>query len=182
MKFEVEQKYRVEDRVELVRRLTELGATPGPTEVQSDVYFAHPSRDFAQSDEALRIRTVGTRSFVAYKGPKVDATTKTRRELELPLAGSDADGTQLAELLGALGFTKVAVVRKSRHSFALDQEGRKVNLSLDDVDGVGTYLELELIADQAGLDDARRVIEMLAARLPLATAERRSYLELLLGR
>ena len=44
-----------------------------------------PCRDFAQTDEALRIRTVGDTSFVTYKGPKLDATTKTRRELELPL-------------------------------------------------------------------------------------------------
>ena len=91
--------------------------TLGEPIVQSDQYFAHPARDFAQTDEALRIRTVGDTSFVTYKGPKLDATSKTRRELELPLAASDPDGSQFAELLAALGFTPVAIVRKQRRKF-----------------------------------------------------------------
>ena len=98
----------------------------GPAIGQSDRYFAHPSRDFARTDEALRIRTVGASSFVTYKGPKIDVTTKTRRELELPLDPGDADGSQFAELLTALGFTPVAVVRKQRCPFHIDHAGRRV--------------------------------------------------------
>lgn len=182
MKFEVEQKYRVDDLAALAHGLAGRGATPGPAEFQVDTYFGHPCRDFARTDEALRIRTVGSRSFVTYKGPRIDATTKTRRELELPLSSSDSGGMQLAELLTALGFSEVAVVRKSRRSFALSHAGRNIVLCLDEVDHVGSYLELELTADESDLDGARDVIASLAAELQLAAAERRSYLELLLER
>ena len=120
MHFEVEQKHRVDDVAALDARLAERGVTLGPPVEQSDQYFAHPCRDFARTDEALRIRTVGEASFVTYKGPKLDATTKTRRELELPLDPSDADGSQFAELLTALGFTPVATVRKQRRPFHID--------------------------------------------------------------
>ena len=180
MQFEVELKHRVEDVAELVARLTARGATLGATIEQADQYLAHPCRDFAQTDEALRIRTAGGRSFVTYKGPKLDSTTKTRRELELPLDPQDADGSQLAELLLAIGFTPVAVVHKKRRPFELPHAGRVVEGALDEVNGVGTFIELELRADDADLDDAKRIVSSLAAELDLGPSERRSYLEMLL--
>ena len=145
MQFEVEQKHRVPDVRALDERLAERGAEIGPPVEQSDQYFAHPCRDFAKTDEALRIRTVGDKSFVTYKGPKLDTTTKTRRELELPLDPSDADGSKFAELLRSLGFTPVAVVRKRRRTFRHRcRTADEVEGALDDVDGVGTFVELEL--------------------------------------
>jgi adenylate cyclase class 2 len=182
MQFEVEQKYRVDDPETLITRLTERGVALREPIVQSDQYFAHPARDFAQTDEAMRIRTVGPTSFVTYKGPKIDAKTKTRRELELPLAASDSDGSQFAELLAALGFTPVAIVRKRRRKFHITRDGREVEGALDEVDGVGTYVELELMADDANLESAKETISLLANELKLGTSERRSYLESLLAK
>jgi adenylate cyclase class 2 len=178
MNFEVEQKHRVDDSAALLRRLAQHGATLGPPIKQADEYFNHPCRDFTQTDEALRIRTVGDASVVTYKGPKLDATTKTRRELELPLAVSHAE---FAELLAALGFQPVLTVRKSRRPFELDHRGQTVHCAWDEVGGVGTFIELELVADEAGLEEARRIIASLAVDLELGPSERRSYLELLLG-
>jgi adenylate cyclase class 2 len=182
MHLEVEQKHAVADMAAMVRRLAERGVAVGPPVVQSDQYFAHPARDFAETDEALRIRTVGGTSFVTYKGPKLDAVTKTRRELELPLAASDPDGAKFAALLAAIGFTPVATVRKSRREFHITHDGREVVGALDTVDGAGTFVELELSADEASLDACRSVITALAEQLELGPSERRSYLELLLAK
>ena len=182
MLYEVEQKHRVDDVAALVAQLAERGVTLGPAVEQSDRYFAHPARDFARTDEALRIRTVGGASFLTYKGPKVDATTKTRRELELPLHPSDADGSRLGELLTALGFTPVATVHKQRRSFHIDVADWQVDGALDNVDSVGKFVELELAADDADVNAAQRVIRKLADELQLGLSERRSYLELLLAK
>jgi adenylate cyclase class 2 len=160
--------------------LTARGASLGAAIDQYDQYFAHPCRDFAKTDEALRIRTVGGKSFVTYKGPKLDATTKTRRELELPLHPNDADGSRFSELLALLGFTPVAVVRKTRRSFQISRAGCVVDGALDEVESVGTFVELELRADEASLDETKRVVSTLAAELDLGPSERRSYLEMLL--
>lgn len=182
MQFEVEQKHRIGDAAELVSRLAERGVKLAPAIEQADQYFAHPSRDFATTDEALRIRTVGGKSYITYKGPKLDPTTKTRRELELPLDASDHDGSRFAELLCALGFTEVAIVRKWRRQFRLGHAGHDVEGALDDVDGVGKFVELELLACEAGLEEAKRCISTLAAELDLGPSERRSYLEMFLER
>lgn len=179
MKLEVEQKFPVVNPVDLQRKLLALGAAPGEPIEQVDCYFAHPSRDFAQTDEAFRLRTIGERNYITYKGPKLDATTKTRRELELPIP----DGRQAAEgfeaLFAALGFTRVREVRKQRRAAEVSWQGQAVEVCLDDVDGLGAYVELELIVDDAGLDLARQCLASLASELGLSQPERRSYLELL---
>jgi adenylate cyclase class 2 len=72
------------------------------------------------------------------------------------------------------------MVRKGRRRFCLDHDGRHVEGALDEVDGVGTFIELELIADDANLEAAKQVIRELAAELELGPTERRSYLGMLL--
>lgn len=180
MVFEVEQKFPVAERAALLTALEELGAEKGPPIEQVDAYFAHPQRDFATTDEALRIRRVGEENYVTYKGPKLDAETKTRREIELPLAAGREAARQAGELLEALGFRHVAGVRKVRLPLTIPWKGRLVTAAIDEVDQLGTFVELELLADEHELDSARRALASLAAELPLQASERRSYLELLL--
>jgi predicted adenylyl cyclase CyaB len=84
-------------------------------------------------------------------------------------------------LLAALGFKPVATVRKRRQKFQITHAGHDVEGSLDDVDAVGKFVELELVANDQALDEARRVIAELARELKLGPSDRRSYLELLLA-
>ena len=47
----------------------------------ADHYFNGHDRDFHQTDEAFRIRRMGEKNFLTYKGPKRDTDTKTRIEI-----------------------------------------------------------------------------------------------------
>lgn len=182
--LEVELKYRISSHDRTLQGLRDLAATETGMVEQVDAYFAHPCRDFAETDEALRIRRVGERNCITYKGPKLDATTKTRREIELALPGSAPAADEFADLLVALGFRPVATVRKTRTTFALTWRGRSVEVALDEVDQLGAFVEIETSspepAPESELDSAREAITSLAARLGLAEGERRSYLEMLL--
>jgi adenylate cyclase, class 2 len=180
--FEVEQKFRVTDLAELRKRLVQLGAKLSDAIDQADTYFAHPMRNFAQTDEALRLRRVGEENRITYKGPKIDRETKTRRELELPLASGQAAFEQYTELLVTLGFGVVATVRKRRERAHLAWQGHEVEAALDTVEGVGLFAELEVGTDENGLAQAKRAIASLATQLGLADNERRSYLEMLLAK
>jgi adenylate cyclase, class 2 len=180
MAIEVEQKFRVADVPALERRLTALGGAAGATELQVDSYFAHPQRDFAQTDEALRLRRVGQRNYVTYKGPKLDASTKTRHEIELELPSGEGAARDAAKLLELLAFARVADVCKRRVHYTLSWQGRQIDVSLDQVEGLGDFVELEIMASGADVDAARDAIRSLAGRLDLSNSERRSYLELLL--
>ncbi len=182
MRYEVEQKFPVAGMGAVEAALAALGADISAPEEEMDLYFAHPQRDFAATDEALRLRRKGSQNYITYKGPKLDATTKTRREIELPLGEAAGAVAAWRELLEVLGFRGVAEVRKSRRKALVTWQDRQVEVSLDAVEGLGTFVELELMADAQQMAAAKACIAGLAAELGLRESERRSYLELLLER
>ncbi len=182
MNYEVEQKFEVCDSSPIREALTMLGASFREPIVQSDRYFNHPARDFGETDEAFRIRSVGDCHFVTYKGPKIDTTTKTRREIETPLGNGTTVLEQWQAILAALDFRPVAIVTKRRERAELTWEGFRVEAAFDEVEGLGSYVELELQADQDGLEQARASLLSLSERLALPAPQRRSYLEMLLDR
>ncbi|MEI8371397.1 MAG: class IV adenylate cyclase [Planctomycetota bacterium] len=180
MLYEVELKFPVPDLAAFSRKLIELAIPISPAQEEMDVYFAHPSRDFVKTDEALRLRRRGDANYITYKGPKIDVTTKTRREIEMPLGPGPESLASWTALLEAVGFRPAGEVRKSRRKADIPWQGCEVEASLDEVDGVGTFVEFELVVEESGVEAAKACIQSLAQSFGLTQGERRSYLELLL--
>lgn len=176
--LEVELKHPVADLDAVRRRLTELSAESRPTVEQTDTYYNHPSRDFAVTDEALRIRTMGGVAVITYKGPKQGGAAKTRLEREVPLAGGTA--ASWAEVLTLLGFRAVASVSKQRTSYSLMHGEREVEVTLDEVVGLGGFVEVESFVGESDRSSAEASVIAVAELLHLSDPEPRSYLEMLL--
>lgn len=179
--YEVEGKYRVTDFSPIEAILADFEPCWREPVEQRDLYFAHPARDFAATDEALRLRVVGEENCVTYKGPRIDATTKTRREIEIPLAAGRENAAGFCEILKLLGFKPVREVRKVRRAACLTLGGWPVEIALDEVDGLGRFVEIELTAQTGSLDDARQALDKTAEELGLTDGVRESYLELLIA-
>lgn len=189
MTLEVELKFRVDDTKLLKAKLVEFGSKQLPTNRQVDTYFAHPARNFAETDEALRLRTVeeatdqgrtNQQVHVTYKGPRIGNGAKTRREIELPLPQSDSSHADWSELLGALGFSVVREVAKTRTSYHLECDGRAMEVVIDEVLDLGTFAEVETISESGDLAAAEKTVLQIASTLGLSDPEPRSYLEMLL--
>jgi adenylate cyclase, class 2 len=181
MQLEVEQKYPAPDHEKLRAQLTALGCLFQEPVEQADLYFAHPARNFKQTDEALRLRRSGNQVCITYKGPKLDSTTKTRREIELPIAGEHGYERN-RELLEVLGFCAVMEVRKTRTPGVIQWQGADIEIALDSVAGLGAFIELEILSPAEELDAAKQRLASLVARLGLSQSERRGYLDLLLSK
>lgn len=175
--YEVEVKVRAPHGA--VRdRLDALGAKRLGSVTQEDTYYDAPHRDFAETDEALRIRRETpeggeSRAYLTYKGPLVDETSKTREEAETRVG----DGSTTARVLDGLGFEAAATVRKERDRYTLDG----YTVTLDTVDGLGEFVEVETEADE-GVDVAREGAFDVLDRLGLDPEDgiRTSYLCMLL--
>ncbi len=179
--IEAEVKYAVDAPGQLRQRLQQLGVRWLGEVVQEDLYFAHPVRNFAQTDEALRLRRQGEQLWLTYKGPKLDPKTKTRQELELPLAGQGEELWACAvEFLQHLGFRPLHHVRKTRRLGELPSELGPIGVAWDEVEDLGPFLELEKTCpeDQAPL--LQQTLLQLGQQLGLGPVIRKSYLELLL--
>lgn len=136
-------------------RLLELGAKRTATVHQADTYYDAPHRDFAETDEALRIRTetdtngTETTTHLTYKGPLVDDASKTREESETDIENQDV----MEDILTALGFSPAAVVEKDRERYSLDE----YTVTLDTVSDLGEFLEIE--TERATDDDIQTARE-----------------------
>ncbi|MDH5811265.1 MAG: class IV adenylate cyclase [Candidatus Verstraetearchaeota archaeon] len=141
---EVEVKAEVEE--DLSEKITEAGGRYLREVFQEDFYFRHPCRDLAERDEALRLRREGEKYTLTFKGRRVGTGTKMREEIEVGV--SDLEGA--VALLERLGFEKAFVIRKRRREFLM--EG--VLVSMDDVEGLGRFVEIEVLMEGESLEHA----------------------------
>ncbi|GAA0198071.1 class IV adenylate cyclase [Haladaptatus pallidirubidus] len=176
--YEVEVKVRA-DHEQVRNRLNELSANPLGMVTQEDSYYDAPHRDFAETDEALRVRREAgndeTVEVVTYKGPLVEEESKTRKEHETVVG----DGNTVDALLSALGFDATETVHKERERFEID--GYVV--TLDSVTGLGEFVEVEAEAKENDVESVRDGVYDVLEELNLDPEEqiRTSYLGLLLG-
>jgi len=166
--IEVEVKARSVPGIE--EKILDLGGELIGVENHFDLYFSSPFRDFAKTDEALRIRIKEEGARLTYKGPKLDIETKSRLELTVRVDDPEA----LESILEAIGFSRAAVVKKRRTKYAL---GEAV-LCVDEVEGLGYFVEVELVGDEEWEAQKRTALDILK-RLGLGDSIRKSYLELL---
>jgi adenylate cyclase class 2 len=178
--IEVEWKFRIADLDELLLRLVAAGGVCQGESIQHDVYFSHPVRDYSQTDEAIRVRVESGRASLCYKGPRLDAASLSRQELELELVGGNPAGDRARELLTQLGFREVLAVHKRRSLWTIPTEDGPATAAVDDVAGLGMYVELEDFAEPDAWEAVCSRLRRLARSLGLQAAECRSYLELLL--
>jgi adenylate cyclase class 2 len=179
--LEIEQKYANADFGAIERQLAAWGVTAHEDEEESDAYFNAPDRDFKQTDEAFRLRRIGVKNFLTYKGPKRQATVKIRTELEVPLPDGDAAANQFTELLKLLGYRYVATVAKRRRTYRFRRDPFTIAVCLDEVVGLGRFAEVEIVAPEEQKDAAYALLTELGNELSLRDVERRSYLGLVLN-
>lgn len=165
--LEVEVKAKIKNLDKFERKLSEINAKFLKKEIQEDVYFNHPCRDFAKTDEALRIRKIGNETFLTYKGKRLDAETKTREEIEIKC------DEEISEILTRLGFKAVTNVKKTRKEYLFEN----LHIYVDDVEGLGNFVEIE----GKELKDKDKIFEILRFfEIEKSETIIKSYLELLI--
>jgi adenylate cyclase class 2 len=177
--YEVELKVRA-DHDAVRARLSELDADPLGTVEQIDTYFDAPHRDFAATDEALRLREErdadGAVTELTYKGPLVDTESKTREEIE-----SEVDDRETVQaIFESLGFSPAATVEKERTRYRIEE----FTVTLDSVTDVGEFVEVETECErEADVPAEREAAQAILESLDLDPDDgiRTSYLGMLLA-
>jgi homotetrameric cytidine deaminase len=154
VRVNVELKARDGDPARTAERCLALGAADQGVLVQRDTYFA-------AARGRLKLRELGDGAeLIAYRRPDGEEPA----ESSYVLAPVPAAASQLNEALDAALGTTVVVAKKRRLFF---WEG--VRIHLDDVDGLGTFIELEAVLPDAGdLQTAQAKVARLRASLLIA--------------
>jgi adenylate cyclase class 2 len=173
--LEVELKVRVPSLDPVRIRLFDSQAKFVGKVHEHDIFYNAPHRDFGVTDEAVRVRYADDRAVVTYKGPKIKKFgLKAREELNFGVESGEAFETMLLRL----GFTKTAEVDKWRENYRFGN----ATISLDDVEGLGTFAEIEVIAENEA-DNPTAQIEKIAKEIGVVGEPiLESYLELILAK
>ncbi|ASJ09197.1 adenylate cyclase [Thermococcus siculi] len=164
--MEIEVKFHVD--FNKVRAAIELlGASFLREELQEDVYFS------ISLPELLRVRRVPNlgKAFLTYKRITDPGRNEEFDELEVEVS----DFNTTVEILKRLGYREDVVVRKRRLVYRLGG----VTFELSEVEGLGAFLDIEVISDE--VDGAKRKIWEIAEKLGLGEedVEPRLYQELI---
>ncbi len=180
MTLEMEVKFRLENPDFVITKIKELGAIFVEELTEKDDYYNAPDRDFQQTDEVFRIRTYGNLNHFTYKGPNQKGNIKVREELELKIEAEENGYEKARKLLQLLGYRHVAVVQKIRKVYDSMLEGFPIHFCVDQIDGLGSFLEIEIVTDSSKKEQAEEIILELVRLLNLERAEKRSYLQMII--
>jgi adenylate cyclase, class 2 len=134
---EVEIKLPVSDLAEFRTRIVRARfRESSPRVFEANVVFDTPEKQLRQSRELLRLRQVGSRFILTYKGPPSPGRHKSREELEQQLHS----GEPFTTILARLGFLPVFRYEKYRAEFTRPSE--QGTLTLDETP-IGNFIELE---------------------------------------
>jgi adenylate cyclase class 2 len=173
--LEVELKVRIPSLEAVRKRLREKGAGYTGRIHENDIYYNAPHRDFSVTDEAVRVRYTNDHAVVTYKGPKIRKSgLKAREELNTAVES----GEVFEQMLDRLGFTRTTEVNKWRENYRFSDAA----ISLDEVDELGTFVEIEIMAADEN-SPAALLIERIAKEIGVSGEPiLASYLELLLSK
>jgi adenylate cyclase class 2 len=173
--LEIELKVSVPSLDPVRDHLVQRHAQPLGRVHEHDRYYNAPHRDFAVTDEAVRVRYTNDHAVVTYKGPKLQKFgLKAREELNFAVESGEAFETMLARL----GFTLTTNVNKWRETYSLDG----ATISLDTVEELGTFVEIEVITENETDNPTNRITRLAQEIGVTGEPILASYLELLLTR
>ena len=134
--LEIEVKLRVGDAAEARRKLLALGARlVRERALEENILFDVPGGGLAAKGQALRLRIVGRKAFLTFKGaPRKSRSFKVREEFETEVR----NGKSMKRILAALGFREAFAYRKHRTWLRTN----RLAVTLDET-AVGIFIELE---------------------------------------
>jgi adenylate cyclase class 2 len=149
---EIELKARVRDKPSLLQKLKEQGIMLGAPKTHHDVVFCEPGQqDYEEGSIWHRIRTEDGKTVIWTM--KVD-TGRKLDSIEHEVQVSDA--RELEQMLKTMGLELYSDLTKIR------QKARHggIEICLDDVEGLGTYIEAEKLFDDHGTDYQKAADEL----------------------
>lgn len=143
--MEIEVKARLKNKATVIEKLTALGCEFSDIKTQDDIVWVKKTgtlEDFLSNNVFLRIRIQnGNKVIMTAKSPKGKSGNESLVKHEHEVTVDSAD--EARNILALMGFHEAVRVIKKRQTAHYDG----YEICLDDVEGLGSFIELEKIAD-----------------------------------
>lgn len=150
--MEVEIRAKINNKGIIESKLKELGAELKGTKELKDYYFG----DLKLYEKIghsfwIRLRVKGNKITLAYKGPTETDGIYEEYEQEMQ------DEKTALQIISKIGLDNPITINKTRTSYQL----ANINIEIDDIEGKGTYLELETISEDVDKTLLREFLDKL---------------------
>ena len=113
--------------------------------IEEDTYFTDPEEVFIRDRICLRTRKTNEEGLELTYKPKTDNRTVQYGKKESNVKVKVDDYEDLQYIITELGFRKYVSFKKIRKTYTKTINGIEHNIMLDTIEGVGKYVELEMI-------------------------------------
>lgn len=143
--IEIEKKFYTPDRESILSKLKSLDWKENPLSIESDTYLTDRDGKFIRNRTCLRSRfREGTQTFTLDYKPASETNNSFFIKKESNIEFPQESYWGVFELLNNLGFYKYITVEKHRRSFSKRESNREATVTLDEIIGIGLFIELEL--------------------------------------
>lgn len=165
---EVEVKYRIEDASKMKRLLDQKCKFLRREDQQDEVLLFNKSSfdDFVQGEAVMRVRSINNKSILTMK-KYVSQDSSQEYECEI------SSKSEVIGILKGIGFRTVVEINKVREVYSYDD----VTVVLDEVEGLGSFLEIEIVCSEEKKDEALERVKLVSKQLGLKNTaiETRKY-------
>lgn len=170
---ETEVKISLDGKTAALDRIRAAGFRESvPRQFEANTLYDTPGKQLRQKEMLLRLRQIGDKSIITWKGPGIAGPHKSRPEIETLLGSLDA----MSQILQQLGFEPVFRYEKYRTEFSRRDAPGIITL---DETPIGDFLELEgpsawidQTADLLGFSPRQYILDSYG-KLYVADCERR---------
>lgn len=177
--IEVEAKIPVSEheKQHILEKLRKISSTEKAYE-EEDLFFTSINDPSFGNDKTLKLRRSNGKTKLIFKSKRASNGFKENLEIEVEVKGNDLGN--LIQLLNLLGFRESLAVRKKRLSFCFDH----YTINVDDVEGLGSFIEIEILTDEGEVQRARNEILKILSNLGISEKEIiiKGYVEMMVNR
>lgn len=148
IKVETEEKYYCLNPKKMIEHIRQLDFIELTNKIESDEYFTDINSEYIKNRTCLRIRKVNNEKMeITFKGKSTSLLGKYCK-LENNINADINEYSNFVNLFTSLGFYSYCIVEKERYTFEKNDENYRYSIMIDNLPGIGGFVEFEIISEQ----------------------------------
>ncbi|MBE5822104.1 MAG: class IV adenylate cyclase [Clostridiales bacterium] len=136
-----------EDYKDILEKIEKYGYTFNAHIIEEDTYYTDKQETFIKDRICLRTRKTNEDSLELTYKPKTDNSTEKYGKKEVNISLNVKDYKDIKFVINSLGYDEYVTFKKDRTIYTKVINGFEHNIMIDKIEGIGQYIELEIIAN-----------------------------------
>lgn len=161
-RIELEKSYIInqEDEIRIKQKLEEENFKLLGEEVEENTYFSDRDLDFIKNRICLRLRKINEKYLELTYKPKSTKETEKYGKEEVNISLNVSDYDDMKYIIKQLGYIEYVSFKKYRTTYNKSINGFERNIMIDELKGIGKFIELEVLSETESEEKLAKELEM----------------------